>query len=216
MTSGVFLEDFSVATAVGQTAANGGDLVAAIELNNLSDAFVRRVSSFDPAQEPSNKHLQSGGIRMMYSKRITITDVTMEKAENRGDGGNGYLFEVRQSSELLIKDSVARAGRHNFIQNWGFGLSGCVFLRITSEGSSSVGIGGIPFPSGSEFHHSLAMANLIDDAVIADGWAAAPRARVRATAPAKTCSGTSRAPAGCGPFNTARATSSAPPPRRRC
>ena len=68
-------------------------------------------------------------------------------------------------------------GRHNFIQNWDFGTSGCVFVRTTSrDGRAMIGatspVGGVGY---SEFHHALAMANLIDDSDVDDGWAAVNR-----------------------------------------
>ena len=101
----------------------------------------------------------------------------MENSQNRGSGGNGYLFEISQSSEVLIRDSVGVAGRHNFIQNWGFGTTGCVFLRTLSEhGESHMDAEGDLRSVGfSEFHHSLAMANLIDSSVANDGWKAVNR-----------------------------------------
>jgi hypothetical protein len=68
---------------------------------------------------------------------------------------------------------VALEGRHNLIQNWDFGTSGLVFLRCTSAdstvfaNSSSLGQ-----PAMSEYHHSLAMACLVDECDIDDGWKA--------------------------------------------
>ena len=64
---------------------------------------------------------------------MTVADAELAHAQNRGGGGNGYLFELMQSDEILVRDSVGRAGRHNFIQNWDFGTTGCVFLRTLSE-----------------------------------------------------------------------------------
>lgn len=95
----------------------------------------------------------------------------MNGGQNKGGSGNGYLFEVRQSSEILFRDLQASKGRHNFIQNWGFGTSGCVWLRV----HSALGNAWINqyFPGNvgySEFHHSLAMANLIDQSTFDDGW----------------------------------------------
>ena len=94
-----------------------------------------------------------------------------------GNHRRTIIFEISQSSEILIQDSVGIAGRHNFIQNWGFGTSGCVFLRTDSrDGVShfddSGTLGGVGF---SEFHHSLAMANLIDSSTADDGWKAVNR-----------------------------------------
>jgi hypothetical protein len=81
---------------------------------------------------------------------------------------------VRQSNEILTQDCTAENGRHNFIQNWGFGTSGCVWHRVESRGSAQVlsSTFTIPFPAASEFHHSLATANLIDSCIIDDGWQA--------------------------------------------
>ena len=95
----------------------------------------------------------------------------MGHAMNRGGGGNGYLFEMRRSSELLFRDCEGTAGRHNSIQNWGFGATGSVWLRVKSaEGRSLIekdsNVGGTGY---SEFHHSLATANLIDASVFDDG-----------------------------------------------
>ncbi|MBM4377648.1 MAG: DUF4955 domain-containing protein, partial [Deltaproteobacteria bacterium] len=87
-------------------------------------------------------------------------------------GGNGYLYEVRQSNEILFRDLVATEGRHNFIQNWGFGVTGCVWLRVTSQGGVAwVSKNFAGLTGASEFHHSLALGNLIDSSRFDDGWA---------------------------------------------
>ena len=102
----------------------------------------------------------------------------MEKSQNRGGGGCGYLFEVRVSNEILFVDCTARAGRHNFIQNWGFGVTGCVWLRCFSEDGFAVSLQGLPFigqTGFSEFHHSLATGNLIDSSTFHDGFKAVNR-----------------------------------------
>jgi hypothetical protein len=77
----------------------------------------------------------------------------------------------------LFRDCVGHAGRHNFIQNWGFGTSGTVWLRVLSDEGRAW-----PDPSGdfvlaglSELHHSLAMANLIDASELDDGWSTVNR-----------------------------------------
>ena len=175
-------EDFAVANAVGFDEAWTNNQAHAVEMNGVKDSWMRRLSSFVSPGAPvegdgAGGHLQSGGLIVRLSKRVTVADSTMEEPQNRGPGGNGYLFQIRQSSEVLYRDCVGRAGRHNFIQNWGFGATGIVWLRIeSSEGrtysrpdSEFVGIG------FSEFHHSLATANLIDSSVLDDGWSAVNR-----------------------------------------
>ena len=127
-----------------------------------------------------NSHLQSGGIIFVRSKDSTIQNCSMGKPQNRGGGGNGYLFEVMRSNHILIKDCQAEEGRHNFIQNFDFGTSGCVFLRTFSQKGKAVSLQsdkeGIFGTLGrSEYHHSLAMGNLVDNSTVLDGWKAANR-----------------------------------------
>lgn len=166
-----------VSNAVDMDAAWSAQRVHAVDFIGTADCFVRDVASFAPPTEPEDGfHLQSGGVRVLDSKRVTIANTSLERAQNRGEGGCGYLFEVSRSSEVLIRDSVGRGGRHNFIQNWDFGTSGLVLLRIQSEGGRALsGRSGISSPGYSEFHHSLAMANLIDDSVFEDGFHALNR-----------------------------------------
>ena len=169
------VQNISISNAIEKTNALLFDRAHAIQLEATKDCWVDHVASF--AAPDQEEHLQSGGIKVLSSKRATISNSSMEQSQHLGDGGNGYLFEISQSSEILIRDSVARAGRHNFIQNWGFGTSGCVFLRTESRDGEvhfddSGSITGTGF---SEFHHSLAMANLIDNSLADDGWKAVNR-----------------------------------------
>jgi len=176
---GVGVEHLGLANAVDWAAAWDAERVHVLELDGVADGWVRGVASFPSPAAPTSgpgaaAHLQSGGIVVRQSKRITVADTRLEQAQNRGVGGCGYLFEIRQSSEVLTRDCQGFDGRHNFIQNWGFGTSGCVWLRCHSAGgrtfasidASFYGLG------ASDFHHSLAMANLVDSAVVDDGWTA--------------------------------------------
>jgi len=176
------VEGLGLANAVGWSDAWAQNQIHALELRGVADCWVRDVASFASPGAPSRgrgagTHLQSGGIVVRGSKRVTVADSSMEKPENRGGGGNGYLFEVRTSSEILFRDCVAKAGRHNFIQNWGFGATGIVWLRVHSEGGVAALSEAIPFGQVgySEFHHSLATANLIDSSQMDDGWSAVNR-----------------------------------------
>jgi len=178
----VGVEHLGLANAVGWLEAWDQQRAHVLELDGVADGWVADVGSFPSPTAPSSgpgagAHLQSGGIVVRQSKRITIANTRLEKAQNRGVGGCGYLFEIRQSSEVLTRDCQGFDGRHNFIQNWGFGTSGCVWLRCHTAG-------GRTFPSvdatfyglgASDFHHSLAMANLVDSCVVDDGWTALNR-----------------------------------------
>jgi len=177
--SEVGVEALAVSTAVGWMDAWSSTRNHAILLSAVRDGWVRDIASApNPfTEETRGKHLQSGGIKVADSARVTLADLDLREAQHRGEGGNGYLVEIGRSSEVLVRDSAAVGGRHNFIQNWDFGTSGCVFLRTTSAGGramtgASSGLGTVGF---SEFHHMLAIANLIDDSVAEDGWAAVNR-----------------------------------------
>lgn len=172
----VGLERMGLSNATSWDAAWAQSQVHVLSLTGVDNAWVKEVRSFSSPMAPkegsgAGAHLQSSGILIKNAKRVTVSDSAMGYAMNRGSGGNGYLFEMRQSSELLFKDCEATAGRHNFIQNWGFGTTGAVWLRVKSaEGKSLVEKGSIVGTAGlSEFHHSLATANLIDASTFDDG-----------------------------------------------
>ncbi|MCA9265257.1 MAG: hypothetical protein KDA60_15460 [Planctomycetales bacterium] len=169
------LRDMQISNASTRAQAWTTNQVSAVRFVGVKDCRIDRVSSFQPAGREG--HLISGGIIVEQSKRVTISNVHLGHALHRGDGGNGYLFEIRQSAEILTEHSTGVAGRHNFIQNWGFGTSGCVWLQCDSrEGRAYLAdwdpIGQVGY---SEFHHSLAMANLIDGGEWNDGFAAKNR-----------------------------------------
>ena len=178
----VGVEHIGLANAVGWTAAWAASQVHVLEFDDVTDAWVTDVESFSPPSAPmsgsgAGSHLQSGGILVLRAKSVTIEKTALANAENRGGGGNGYLFEIRQSNEILTRDSEGINGRHNFIQNWGFGTSGCVWQRVRSVGgdnvvSSTIDLG---LPAYCEFHHSLATANLFDQSAFDDGLSCANR-----------------------------------------
>ena len=175
--TGVGVESLGIANAVSWDEAWSVDRTHAIEIAHAKDSFVRDVVTFPSPNAPESgngagAHLLSGGLLVRESKRVTVTQVELSLAQNRGSGGNGYLFEIQRSSEVLISDSKGTAGRHNFIQNWGFGTTGCVFLRVESRGGKNVlsKDDTTEVTALSEFHHSLATANLIDASLFDDGF----------------------------------------------
>ncbi len=174
---GAGVESLGLANAVSWDDAWSVDRTHVLEFAHVVDGYVRDVQSFASPNAPvsgagAGAHLLSGGILVMESKRVTIEHTEMAEAQNRGGGGNGYLFELQRSNEVLIADSKGTAGRHNFIQNWGFGTTGCVWKRVESrEGRAFVAKDSNLATTGhSEFHHSLATANLIDASLFDDGF----------------------------------------------
>lgn len=174
----VGVEGIAVTNAVAPDGAWASVRAHVIGFDGVKDAWMRDVKSFaSPLPEAQGAHLQNCGVIVAASKRVTIADSTLAKAQNRGPSGCGYLFEITRSSEILIRDCDGVEGRHNFIQNWDFGTSGCVFLRVRSRGGVSLISKAVPLgmPGLCEYHHSLAMANLVDGATLDDGWYAGNR-----------------------------------------
>lgn len=171
------LESLSLSNAIDWETAQAHHRMHLVAFEGVKDCWIRDVHSF-ASPLGGGDHVQDNGFRIEGSKRVTVADCRLERAQNRGSGGDGYLYEVTTSSEVLLRDSYARAGRHNFIQNWDFGTSGCVFLRCESRESAQYekwfGIW-IEWPAASEYHHSLAMANLVDEGLVYDGWEAVNR-----------------------------------------
>lgn len=167
----VGLADLAISSVVSREAALAADRHHAVAFDRVQDGWVRDVHTFSPAGEAA--HVQSGGLLVMRSRRMTIADIDLGPSQNRGGGGNGYLLEISRSNEVLVRDTVARGGRHNFIQNWDFATSGCVFLRTHSQGGRAEGL--MTTVGYSEYHHALAHANLVDDSVADDGWQAKNR-----------------------------------------
>ncbi len=179
----VGIEHLGIASAVTWEEAWSNERSNVVTLSGVKDAWVVDVASFPSPLAPlegtgAGAHLQGGGIKVLASKRVTVAQCTLQKAQNRGDGGSGYLFEISMSSEVLTQDCVGLEGRHNFIQNWGFGTTGCVWQRCLSAGGLAVPSKDFPTIATigySEFHHSLATANLIEGCTFDDGWKAVNR-----------------------------------------
>ena len=175
----VGIEDLTLGDAGDYDRAWTRDRLHALSFHAVADAWAVRLDSAAPpwardeAGAPTDRfHFESGGVFVDLSARVTLRDLSFAGAQNRGSGGDGYLVELSRSNEVLVADAVGRRGRHNFIQNWDFGTSGCVFLRTTSQDGISMSSKGdtLGLTGTSEFHHSLAMENLIDDSVADDGW----------------------------------------------
>lgn len=187
------IESLSISTAVDMGVAwppllpSGQAPVgrSAILFTNAKDCWAANIASYEgrPTGTSAGYHLRSHGITVEKSRLITIQDVALQKAQNRGEGGNGYLFQIGSGShEILLNRCSGLGGRHNFsVNNYGFGASGLVFREPTTTGSQECscardGTCGQPLSmpicsnSVSDFHHALATGNLVDRPTINDGW----------------------------------------------
>lgn len=173
---GVGLAGVAVTNAVDWETAWSHDQVHAVSFDGVRDAWMRDVAS-EESQDHPGFHLQSSGVLVRNSRRVTLAELNLGHSQNRGEGGNGYLIEVRTSNAVLVRDSTAVAGRHNLIQNWDFGTSDLVFLRTHSAGAEA-----FTSPTDdrgalacSETHHALAIAVLVDHSTVTDCWKLANR-----------------------------------------
>ncbi|MFW5739582.1 MAG: glycosyl hydrolase family 28-related protein, partial [Myxococcota bacterium] len=168
------VEHLAVSTALGSPSASwnsGVDQARAIQMRFCKDCWIRDVASF--AADGEEHHLRSHGIYVERSFRVTVADSHLEKSEHLGGGGNGYLFQLSRTNEVLVRDCIGREGRHNFSINWDFGSSGNVFLRGESTGGLVCGslqaqLDGDCSEGPSDFHHALAVANLFDNVEVND------------------------------------------------
>ncbi len=170
------LERIGLTNAHDKGDAKDNDRNHLVRMDNVRDCWVDQVQTVH-VHGDDDGHVQSGGIKLFQSKSVTVRDSGFHNAQNRLERGNGYLVEVSQVSDVLIDNVEATNGRHNFIQNWGFGATGVVFKDCYSEGSRhfSGPLSWPGLPAFSEFHHSLATANLIDGGEWEDGWKAENR-----------------------------------------
>ncbi|MAA79776.1 MAG: hypothetical protein CL916_11000, partial [Deltaproteobacteria bacterium] len=88
------IQDLAVANSIDFSDALLFDRAHVIEFEGVKDCWMKNIHSFAPPEQ--TQHLQSGGLKILSSKRVTVIDSRMEQAQNRGGGGNGYLFEVSQ------------------------------------------------------------------------------------------------------------------------
>lgn len=135
-----------------------------IIMERLEDSWVRDVKSYRAAGNASTAHMLSGGISVRESRRVTIDNCVFQRPQYGGGGGNGYMFQLRHSSDCLIRDSVARWSRHGFMITR-MGSSGNVIHGcLDADTGRSTGSSGLRWVNGSnsDHHGGFSHSNLID------------------------------------------------------
>ncbi|HYX34711.1 MAG TPA: glycosyl hydrolase family 28-related protein [Oligoflexus sp.] len=122
-----------------------------LRFNHVQHSWIHGISSFQLPENKSPVHLLSGGIALHQVRFITVDGSELSYPQYKGAGGNGYLFELQNAQEVLVKNSKATGGRHNFDVK-SMGSSGIVFLRCEArEGYMT-----------TDFHMHLSQAVLFD------------------------------------------------------
>jgi hypothetical protein len=177
--SGVGLEDFSIGNVQHPGSGFGGgdytnegtagyDAHASqlIAITNAFDSWIKGVHSFQAVGNSHTSHMLSNGIRLLNCFRITLDDCAMRRPQYGGGGGNGYMFRIQSSQEILVKNSIAEFSRHGFVLSHA-GASGNVFLNCldkeTDRATGDSGIDGyVTGGAGSDHHMHFSHSNLFD------------------------------------------------------
>ncbi len=126
-----------------------------IRFVHVQHSWIRDVSSFQMESNNSPIHTVSGGIGLSHVRFITVEGTQLAYPQYKGAGGNGYLYELQNAQEVLIRNSSARGGRHNFDVK-SMGSSGIVFLRCEAQEGYKT----------SDFHMHLSQAVLFDSMLV--------------------------------------------------
>lgn len=123
----------------------------AISFANAKNSWVDNVNSYKPSSNSGDYQLLSHGIVLFQSRTITVQNTHFQKPQYKGEGGNGYMY-IMQGSDNLVQNATATNGRHNFTFQYMF-ASGNVIHSSTSNTPRLA----------SDFHMHLSMANLFDN-----------------------------------------------------
>jgi hypothetical protein len=145
------LEDNEKAYKTEGTAGFNVHQSALVSMNGVSNCWLRRTSSYRPAGNKGNWHMQSNGFRIgQHCRQVTIEDCTVGWPQYGGEGGNGYGFSLA-GNDCLISNCAAIRCRHNFSLK-GMNATGNVIHKSLGKDSR------LP----SDFHMWLSRANLFD------------------------------------------------------
>lgn len=199
----VGLEDFSFANVQhpGTTWGDDDYLVSGtpgyevhnsyfIRFGRVRDCWARRLSTYQPAVNSSTAHVLSGGMAIVESTHVTIEDCSFQRPQYGGGGGNGYMFLLLNSGELLLQRSTARFSRHGF-SIAGIGASGMVLHEcLDADTGRATGATGSynTSGSGSDLHRHFSQAILFDRCTGENSWFEA-RYRPFGTAPLHNITG---------------------------
>jgi hypothetical protein len=129
---------------------------------------MRDVASFSPPENRGASHITSFGVRLRDCRSITLDHVRFSYPQYGGEGGNGYMFDVRDSGECLLRACSADFSRHGFSLS-GMATAGNVLHACTDSHTARYTGGARRDESplfangtGSDYHMFFAHQNLVD------------------------------------------------------
>jgi hypothetical protein len=142
----------------------------AIRLTQVFDGWVRAVQSYAPPENLRRSHLLSNGVLLNQCRRVTLIDCLFQRPLYGGGGGNGYMYRLNSTNEILLQECTAAYSRHGFSLAF-MATSGNVFWRCTDrETGQQSAPPGTTNGKGSDHHMFFSHSNLFDRCRLENSW----------------------------------------------
>ena len=134
-----------------------------IKYRHVRNGWIRRVSSYQPTGNTLAVHMLSNGLRVLKSSAVTVEDVSMQRVQYGGGGGNGYNFRFQDACDVLVTGSTAGYNRHGLVFSH-MGTSGTVLHNcFDQETRWAASMANQEAGSASSDHHMhFSHSNLVD------------------------------------------------------
>ncbi|EDY82107.1 hypothetical protein VDG1235_1727 [Verrucomicrobiia bacterium DG1235] len=136
----------------------------AIEMRGVVNGWIQNISSYNPGND-NDVHLLSNGVKLEWSRNITLYRLNLQYAQYGGGGGNGYMIRLNSANECLIADSKVGNCRHGIVM-WRMENSGNVVTRCYDH-DSGIQIADtepqLTAGRGSDHHGVFSHSNLFDN-----------------------------------------------------
>ena len=137
-----------------------------ISMSRIRNSWARSVESYKHPDNTSGAPMLSNGVRLSYSRGITIDSCHFQYGQYGGGGGNGYMYRI-EGNETLLKNCSATFCRHGFVLSH-MNASGNVFFRCEDNTTGrQTGTTGTMNTSGagSDHHMHFSPSNLFDQCI---------------------------------------------------
>lgn len=135
-----------------------------VKMLRVRDSWMRRVETFQPADNSTTCHLLSNGVLIQESSRVTLGDCHFQRPQYGGGGGNGYMYRLQNANDCLLNACRATFSRHGMVLSH-MGSCGNVFHQcIDKDTGRQTGDTGSQTTGGSNSDHHMhfSHSNLID------------------------------------------------------
>lgn len=134
-----------------------------IELYGVLNSWIQNVHSYNPGN-PTKANFLSNGVKLEWSRNVTLDSLNFQYAQFGGGGGDGYAIRFNSAQECLLINSETGNCRHGIVM-WMMTNSGNVVTQSfdhdngiqfsDTEPTRTAGI-------GSDHHGIFSHSNLFD------------------------------------------------------